>query len=213
MTNRESFPLRRRSKPVKRRSSSSHKGGIASITVRKRDPRERMGITVEEVDGRYSVTNISETSMFLGSELQVGDILLSVNGTNARNAFIKELIVLGDHADDKVTIVVRQATSAGLSPKGTKHGNSVSCNANEVMVEKEKNEDVGIRFRVEDNKLVVSKILRGSVFQDTKLQVGDRVSKVNEMDFYSYADADYALRIANKRGSQTLTLQLRPRNE
>ncbi|KAL3945266.1 MAG: hypothetical protein SGBAC_000614, partial [Bacillariaceae sp.] len=188
------------------------KGGFSSITARKTHPSERMGVSLKEIDGRATVTEILDDSIFADSGLVVGDILLSLNGQSTKEAFLSDLVASGNNAEDKVTMVVRQV-AASLLQKSPSKRSSLSSNPNEVEVEKEKDQDVGIRFEVQDNKLMVSKILRGSVFQDTDLKVGDLVSKVNEMDFFSYADADYALKIANKRGGRNVKLQLRQRNE
>ena len=197
---------------MKRRSSSSKKGAFARITARKSHPSEQMGVSIKEVDGRATVTEIVDDSIFYDSGLKVGDILLSLNGTSTRDAFLSDLMASGNGAEDKVTMVVRQVAN-GLLEKSPSKRPSLSSNPNEVEVEKEKDQDVGIHFKVHDNMLVVSNILRGSVFQDTDLKVGDLVAKINEMDFYSYADADYALKIANKRGGRSVKLQLRQRTE
>ncbi|CAJ1966756.1 unnamed protein product [Cylindrotheca closterium] len=209
MSTREPRP-QRRGPPMKRRSSSCKKGAFASITARKAHPSEQLGVSIKEVDGRATVTEIFEDSIFFQTDLKVGDILLSLNGTSTRDAFLSDLIASGNAAEEKVTMVVRQDTS-GLFQKSPSKRSSLSPNPNEVEAEKEKDQDVGIRFKVLDNKLMVSSILPCSVFQDTDLKVGDLVSKINEMDFYSYADADYALKIANKRGS-VVKLQLLQRN-
>lgn len=206
MTSRDPRPPRR-IKPERRRSNSCKKGAFTSVTARKAHPSEQMGVIIKEVDGRATIVEIIDDSMFLGSELKVGDILLSLNGVSTRDAFVSDLIASGNNAEDKVTMVVRQAESCLLQKSPSKR-TSLSPNNNEVEVAKEKDQDVGIRFKVLDNKLMVDKILPCSVFQDTDLKVGDLVSKINEMDFFSYADADYALRIANKRGGRTVKLQL-----
>lgn len=201
----------RSNRPAKRRSSSCKKGAFNSITARKNHPSEKLGVSIKEIDGRATITEILEDGIFFGTGLQVGDILLSMNGQSTREAFLSDLIAAGDAAEEKVTMVVRQAGSLRNLVKTPSKRTSLSDKPNEIELEKEKDQDVGIRFKVKDNKLVVSKILRDSVFQDTDLKVGDLISKINEMDFYSYADADYALKIANKRGNR-IKIQLRPRS-
>jgi C-terminal processing protease CtpA/Prc len=194
----------RRSKPVRRRSSSSHKGGFCSVTVRKSHPNERVGIEMVVEDGRYKVAKIANNSIFVGSELQAGDTVLSFNGKSVRDSFIDEMIESGNNAEDKVTIVINQASAGPRKERKTE-----GSKPNEVMAEREGNEDVGIRFKVQGNKLIVSEIHEDSIFHATELRVGDCVAKINEMDFFAYADAAYALRIANKKGSKTVTLHLR----
>lgn len=193
----------KRSQPMRRRSSSSHKGGFCSVTVRKSNPSERMGIEMVEEDGRYKVANIADNSIFVGSELRVGDVVLSLNGTSVRDAFINELMESGNNSEDKVTIVIRQAAAGPRKEKK-------QSKPNEVIAEREGNEDVGIRFKVKENKLIVRDIQKDSIFRDTGLCKGDCIDKINDMDFCSYADAAYALRIANKKGTKTVTLHLRP---
>eukprot|EP00980_Cylindrotheca_fusiformis_P024106 scaffold11529_cov108-Cylindrotheca_fusiformis.AAC.6 len=194
-----------RSIPVRRRSSSSHKGGFCSITARKSQPNEPMGVEMVEEEGRYKISKIADNSIFLGSELRVGDVVLSVNGTSVRDAFINELIDSGNRSEEKASIVIRQSNSPPPSPK-----KKTEPNPNEITAEREGNEDVGIRFKVRMNKLYVSEIQRDSIFRDTNLSVGHCIDKINEMDFCSYADAAYALRIANKKGVKKVTLYLKP---
>jgi C-terminal processing protease CtpA/Prc len=155
-------------------------------------------------DGSYKVTKIANDSIFVGSELQVGDTVLSLSGKSVRDAFIDEMIESGNNAEDKVTIVIIQASARPRKEKKAK-----GSKPNVIMAEREGNEDVGIRFIDQGNKLIVSEIHEDSIFHATELRVGDCVAKVNEMDFFAYADAAYALRIANKKGSKTVTLHLR----
>jgi C-terminal processing protease CtpA/Prc len=156
-------------------------------------------------DGHYEVTKIANDSIFVGSELQVGSTVLSFNGQSFRDSFIHEMIESGNNAEEKVTIViVVQASTGPRREKITK-----VSKPNEVMAEREGNEDVGIRFKDQGNKLIVSEIHEDSIFHATELRVGDCVAKINDMDFFAYADAAYALMIANKKGTKTVTLHLR----
>lgn len=103
---------RRRSEtiPRRKRSTSSTKYGILSVTARKYSEGDKVGVELKEEEGRYMVTKISSDGIFAESELQVGDSVLSVNGESIKDLFMDELLEVADRAEDFVTFVVRQMT-------------------------------------------------------------------------------------------------------
>ena len=203
MSTRESRH-RSRSKPVRRRSSSSHNFGVCAITARKFSENDLVGIQLKEDDsGKYKVSNISVDSIFRDSALQVGDSVLSVNGKSIKELFLEEMIQVAESSKDKVTFVVRQA-----NVKKRRIEKRTNSNPNEITVERKGTVDAGIRFEVKQKKLFVSEIWRDSIFSNTLLKVGDCITKINDMDFAEYANADYALMVTNKKGTKTLTVNL-----
>jgi C-terminal processing protease CtpA/Prc len=59
-------------------------------------------------------------------------------------------------------------------------------------------QDIGVRFVDQDNMIFVSHITHDSIFLDTELELGDRVVSVNEMNFMTYADSNYAGKLIAK---------------
>lgn len=210
MTSRVGHRQRNRDKPVRRRSTSSHQFGVCSVTARKLNSNDKLGVQLREEDGKYIVSKIFSDGIFAESSLRVGDSVLSVNGESIRDLFLDELVELAERAEDKVTFVVRQQTAEKKRRKEEKKDDSSErLLSNEIIANKHgKREDAGIRFMVKEKKLFISEIRRDSIFYDTKLRVGHCVTKINEMEFIEYADANYALMIANKKGSKRVILRV-----
>ena len=61
---------------------------------------------------------------------------------------------------------------------------------------------VGLDFHEEDNMIFVSEIDADSPFQDSDLQLDDRIVTINGMSFVRYADAKYAKKILSKAASK-----------
>jgi C-terminal processing protease CtpA/Prc len=85
-----------------------------SVTVRKEDPKEKAGIRLGmEDNGRVRVTNIATNGLFAESEVEVGDIVLSINGTRLRpGEGPEELMDVITTAQSKVTVVVKKTNKA-----------------------------------------------------------------------------------------------------
>ena len=90
--------------------SSHGKDEFMSFTVRKDDPKQKAGIRLEaETNGRIRVTNIALNGLFANSEVEIGDIVLSVNGKRlARGEEPDVLVDVIKKATSKVTMVVKK---------------------------------------------------------------------------------------------------------
>ena len=100
-------------------SSSHHrsthsKNEFMSVTVRKEDPKEKTGIRLGMEDtGRVCVTNIATNGIFHESEVEVGDIVLSINGKRLQpGEGPEDLIDVISKARVKVTVVVKKPNIA-----------------------------------------------------------------------------------------------------
>jgi C-terminal processing protease CtpA/Prc len=83
---------------------------LVSITVRKENPDQKSGIGLIERSGAVYVTKITENGLFHGSELDIGDVVLSINGKRIRpgegpDALLKHIT----KAKATVTMVVKKA--------------------------------------------------------------------------------------------------------
>lgn len=94
----------------KHRRSSHAKDEFTSVTVRKEDPKEKAGIRLEsEKTGRVKVTNIAKNGLFADTEIEIGDIVLSVNGKRlSRGEGPEKLMDAIAKAKEKVTVVVKK---------------------------------------------------------------------------------------------------------
>jgi C-terminal processing protease CtpA/Prc len=205
----------------KRLSYSSHNGGFCSVTVRKSKSNDKLGIELEEdVEAeRVSVSKICNDSIFAKSELEVGDMVLSINGCTIRGHTLEFLLEKGNRAKEKVTISICKGDVAEEHLHRLEHDRhevenakkqKEKMSADEVSAEKNQNDkaDAGIRFEVKDSKLIICEIKKQSIFRKQDLQVGDVVIKANGMDFIKYPDANYALKMVNKDCVKTVTLVL-----
>lgn len=95
------------------KKSSHGKDEFMSVTVRKDHPKEKAGIRLEaEENGRIRVVNIATNGLFAGSEVEIGDIVLSVNGKRlARGEGPESLVEVIANAQSKVTMVVKKTST------------------------------------------------------------------------------------------------------
>lgn len=96
--------------------SSHGKDEFLSVTVRKDDPSQKAGIMLEsEANGRIRVTNIAKNGLFAGSEIEIGDVVLSINGKRLAKGEGPEVLVdVIKKAESKVTVVVKKI---GMAPR------------------------------------------------------------------------------------------------
>jgi C-terminal processing protease CtpA/Prc len=89
-----------------------------SITVRKGDPKEKAGIRLEqESSGRLKVRNIAKNGLFGDTELEIGDVVLSINCVRLSDGEPPEALVeVINKADRNVTIVVRKMNKPQTKP-------------------------------------------------------------------------------------------------
>lgn len=96
--------------------SSHGKDEFVSVTVRKDDPSQKAGIMLEsEANGRIYVTNIAKNGLFADSEIEIGDVVLSINGKRLTKGEGPEVLVdVIKKAESKVTVVVKKV---GMAPR------------------------------------------------------------------------------------------------
>lgn len=106
--------------------SSHGKDEFMSVTVRKDDPKQKAGIRLEaEVNGRVRVVNIATNGLFAGSEIEIGDIVLSINGKRlAKGEGPDVLVDVIKKAESKVTVVVKKTNMAPRVPEKPKKDTS-----------------------------------------------------------------------------------------
>lgn len=106
--------------------SSHGKDEFVSVTVRKDDPAQKAGIMLEsETSGRIRVTNIAKNGLFAGSEIEIGDIVLSINGKRLAKGEGPEVLVdVIKNAESKVTVVVKKTNMAPRVPEKPKKDSS-----------------------------------------------------------------------------------------
>jgi C-terminal processing protease CtpA/Prc len=225
-------------KPTRR--SSHTKDNFCSVTVRKSDPKQKAGIRLEqETDGRIRVSNIASNGLFADSEIEIGDIVLSINSKRlTAGQGPEDLVDVIRNAKTKVTVVVKKTN---MEPRKeapvkknpdeisdnntvrrdsyytgkTKHKRDGSISLKYTDADDKKaaqttdvttisatkaieNEDAGLVFAIHNKMLFLSEMAADSIFQDTSLEVGDRVLSINDMNFRGYADAAQAQTIVKK---------------
>lgn len=103
------------------KQSSHGKNEFVSVTVRKEDPKEKAGIRLEaEATGRVRVVNIAKNGLFANSDVEIGDIVLSINGKRLQKGEgPEELIEVIARAKSKVTVVVKKTNVKQTVPEVT----------------------------------------------------------------------------------------------
>jgi C-terminal processing protease CtpA/Prc len=155
-----------------------------SVTVLKATRRADTGISVEEVEGSLSITNIESEGLFGATPLCVGDSVLSVNNTSCENksaAFVSRLI---KRSRRSVTLVARR-------PDGDPYIVS-------TMVTKPKTTSrVGIGLRVVNGCLCVSSIDPSGLFAGGILNVGDKCVSIGGISCV-FMDSTSAIQLIRK---------------
>merc|ERR1712183_739267 len=224
-------------------SSSKRFGNVVSITVRKDDPEnknKKAGIKLQQDStGKVKVKNVASNGLFGDTELEVGDIILSVNRKRLSDTEDPDEIMKWVHKYTTITVSVRKASPSSSSSESSVESSSVAStvaskpekkkkkkkktkrssaskkgqvdktNENVTFTaEKRKNiDDAGLIFEIRNkDQLFVKDILPTSIFakasatsdESIKLEIGDRILCVNEMNFRRFADVEYAYQIIRK---------------
>jgi len=113
------------SSTVSQRSSycgSSHNGSrLVSITVRKEDPDAKAGIQLEQDStGTVRVTNIAKNGLFGDTQLEIGDVVLSVNKKRLSEGEGPDVLLSVVHKFKSISIAVRKPPKEG-APLKTKN--------------------------------------------------------------------------------------------
>ena len=142
---------------LKKRSSHG-KDEFMSVTVRKDDVKDKVGIRLEaDINGRIRVVNIATNGLFANSEVEIGDIVLSVNGKRlGKGEGPEALLAAIAKASSKVTVVVKKTCIEPRVPdKPKKKASSIEDN-NVVRVDtyyagqSKHNEDGSIAFHTKE---------------------------------------------------------------
>merc|ERR1712187_96324 len=110
-------------------STSSNKyGSFVSITVRKDDPQNKnrkAGIKLQQDSkGRVKVKNVASNGLFGDTELEVGDIILSVNRKRLSDTEDPDEIMKWVHKYTTITVSVRKASSSSSSSESSVESSS-----------------------------------------------------------------------------------------
>merc|ERR1711988_1742262 len=104
-------------------SSSKRFGNVVSITVRKDDPKyknKKAGIKLkQDSKGNVKVKNVASNGLFGDTELEVGDIILSVNRKKLSDTEDPDEIMKWVHKYTTITVAVRKASSSSSSSSGS----------------------------------------------------------------------------------------------
>jgi len=80
----------------------------------------------------------------------------------------------------------------------------LSITANKMFTK----QDIGLTFKHIDNMIFISSISLDSIYQDTEIELGDRVVSVNGTNFMSYGDVKYVRKLIQKAPKEiTITVE------
>eukprot|EP00934_Nitzschia_sp_Nitz4_P006090 Nitzschia sp. Nitz4//scaffold75_size92586//24921//30479//NITZ4_004847-RA/size92586-augustus-gene-0.88-mRNA-1//-1//CDS//3329557681//6080//frame0 len=84
-------------------------GGMVSVIVNKESPTQRIGLGFIEREQVVSVSDKTEDGLFWDTPVEVGDVVLSINGTKFNQVdSLKEYISLIANAEGKLTVIVKK---------------------------------------------------------------------------------------------------------
>ena len=84
---------------------------LVSVTVRKNDPNQKAGISLVERLGQVYITKVTENGLFFNTEVEIGDLVLSINGKRlGKGEGAREIIKHIGSAKSKVTMVVKKSS-------------------------------------------------------------------------------------------------------
>jgi C-terminal processing protease CtpA/Prc len=100
------------------RSSHHARGEFVSISVRKEDPKEKAGIRLEQdATGRLTVRNIARNGLFGDTNLEIGDVVLSINRVRLSDGEPPEALVeVANRATRNITVVVKKPNAPQTEP-------------------------------------------------------------------------------------------------
>jgi hypothetical protein len=173
------------------------KDEFMSVTVRKSDPKEKVGIRLEQDDkGRVRVMNIATNGLFANSEVEVGDICLSVNGKRlSKDEGPETLLEVIAKANSKVTVVVKKANmeprvpeKPGKNPSKVEDNNVIRIDSYYAGQSKYK-EDGSLAFHTKEevkndkNKTDKDKIVACSITANKEDGKGDDIDETAGLIF------------------------------
>jgi len=83
---------------------------LVSVTVRKTSPTQKAGVSLVERQSKVFVSNITENGFFHQSGIEIGDVVLSINGKRLKKGEgAREIIQKISVAKSSVTMVVKKS--------------------------------------------------------------------------------------------------------
>ena len=172
---------------------------LLSATVIKRSRDAKVGIVLMDTNSGVALKRIEPVSLFSASLFEVGDLVMSVNGESCEGLDSKEVADLIRNAEGILTVLVR-------APNG--RADMVSS-----MVMKERPDArVGIGFKCDRGKLVISSIAENGIFAHSLLNVSDTCLSINDTKCTSDMDAASAANLI-KASPSFITITAKTRHE
>eukprot|EP00980_Cylindrotheca_fusiformis_P021441 scaffold8301_cov184-Cylindrotheca_fusiformis.AAC.9 len=99
----------RKREPPKRTKSVGAADDLVCVSVKKTDPNQKIGIKLAQRPGGLYITGILDDGLFDGSEIEIGDRVLSLNGQRLKpGESISDFMSNMSTFKEKVTIVVKK---------------------------------------------------------------------------------------------------------
>lgn len=140
--------------------------GLHVASVYKETKTSKVGIGLKDREGMIIISSIADDSMFLNTDVDMGQQLVAVNGTSCIGLMKNQAIVLFKELEG-LTVMTKDVGI--VSAKVTKPSTDTK---------------VGIGLRSIDNCIVISSVADDSLFAGTPIKPGLRVLQVNKTDMY-----------------------------
>jgi len=97
---------------------------LVSVTVRKSEPNQRAGVSLAARQGSLYITKVIKDGLFYNSEVEIGDLVLSINGSRLKKGEgAQKVIKQINSSKATVTMVVKKSNkktrrgTRSLSPR------------------------------------------------------------------------------------------------
>lgn len=162
---------------------------FVTVTGARQYEKQLVGVRLKEVNGSVIITKISSRSLLSCSELVPGGRLVRINEHNCKGHSVQDVQQLFEEAGWIITIQVEYSLQENQVITST----IVKPNPTAV---------VGISVRDMNGSVVVVRMAKDSLFQDTGLQVGHHIVRLNDQECTSAEET--ALSLQHAEGKITI---------
>lgn len=164
--------------------------GLFCVTVTKDTADTKLGISLNEVDGKVVISDLLPDGLFAGTELQIGLRLVCINNAVVQGLTVPGTIALLKQAEGDVVIM---AEKVGLiCVKATKESPTSK---------------IGIGLKDLQGSVVVSSITEDSLFAGTNLKVGHKIVTINKASCINLNKMEAIALVKEAKGDITLLVE------
>ena len=176
-----------RAAPATKVNPSVDKAGLIRVMARKPSATAKLGLGLKPVEGSIVISTIGEGSLFSGTDLKVGQKLVSINQESCGNMSVHSAIALLKEAEGDIAVTAEDIGVVGVT-----------------VVKKSANARLGIGLKSVSKDIVISSIADDGLFISTDLRVGHKLISINRTNVKGLTTSEAVSMIKNAEGELTL---------